>query len=68
MTIAGEELFAGPLYVIRVNEMGDRNFLHVCRHCGNVMASSSPTGPRACVYCESANFSRYLGSPERPET
>jgi hypothetical protein len=46
--------------------MGDRNFLHVCRHCGNVKASSSPTGPRVCFNCESENFSSYSRVLQHP--
>jgi molybdopterin converting factor small subunit len=44
--------------------MADRNHLHVCRHCGNVMATSSNTGPRACPICESEQFSLFLVLPE----
>lgn len=44
--------------------MGDRNNLHVCRHCGNVVATSSTTGPQKCFNCEGEVFSRYIGIPE----
>ncbi len=47
--------------------MEDRNHLHVCRHCGNVMATSSAeTGPRKCFNCEEEEFSLYLSLPEVP--
>ena len=39
--------------------MGDRNHLHVCQHCGVVHATSSSTGPEACVVCEAFTFSEY---------
>ena len=44
--------------------MGDRNHLHVCRHCGNVMATSSTTGPRECFNCDESEFSQYLSLPD----
>lgn len=37
--------------------MGYRNHLHVCQHCGVVHATSSSTGPEACVVCEAFTFS-----------
>ena len=46
--------------------MGDRNHLHVCRHCGNVMATSTTTGPRKCFNCDEAEFSQYLSIPDVP--
>lgn len=39
--------------------MGYRNHLHVCQHCGVVHATSSSTGPEACVVCEAFTFSEY---------
>jgi hypothetical protein len=46
--------------------MGDRNFLHVCPHCGNVMAASSLTGPRECFNCEGETVSGYTRVMEHP--
>ncbi len=40
--------------------MGDKNNLHVCRHCGNVVATSSTTGPQKCFNCEGVSFSQYI--------
>ncbi|WP_255634911.1 hypothetical protein [Haloprofundus salinisoli] len=37
--------------------MADRQFTHVCRHCGVVMATTSQTPPRQCIVCEDSNFS-----------
>jgi predicted nucleic acid-binding Zn-ribbon protein len=45
--------------------MADRNHLHVCRHCGNVVATSSTTGPKSCFNCEGEDFSRYISLPEQ---
>ena len=39
--------------------MGDRNHLHVCRHCGIVHATASSTGPERCVVCDAFSFSEY---------
>lgn len=44
--------------------MGDRNHLHVCRNCGNVMATSSKAHPRTCTDCGEDNFSLFLILPE----
>lgn len=44
--------------------MGDRNHLHVCRDCGNVVATSSATGPATCFNCSADNFSLFLILPE----
>lgn len=44
--------------------MGDGSHLHVCRHCGNVMATSSDAPPRECFDCEESNFSPYLVVPQ----
>ncbi|MFB6079648.1 MAG: hypothetical protein ABEJ81_01410 [Haloferacaceae archaeon] len=44
--------------------MGDRNHLHVCRHCGNVMATASETPPKECFNCTERNFSSFLVVPE----
>ncbi|MCO8266485.1 hypothetical protein NKF06_07790 [Haloferax sp. AB510] len=37
--------------------MGDKNYLHVCQHCGVVHATASPTAPEACIVCEALTFS-----------
>ncbi|RDZ65630.1 hypothetical protein C5B90_04535 [Haloferax sp. Atlit-12N] len=37
--------------------MGDKNYLHVCQHCGVVHATASPTAPKACIVCEALTFS-----------
>ncbi|WP_144903218.1 hypothetical protein [Halobellus captivus] len=39
--------------------MGDRNHLHVCRHCGLVHATSSSTAPESCTVCKALTFSQY---------
>ncbi|ELZ85002.1 hypothetical protein C453_10490 [Haloferax elongans ATCC BAA-1513] len=39
--------------------MGDRNHLHVCRHCGVVHGTASSTPPEECLVCESGSFSEY---------
>lgn len=52
------------IYMIVEDRMGDRNHLHVCRHCGNVMATSSRSSPRECFNCEGEVFSQYLSIPE----
>lgn len=39
--------------------MGDRNHLHVCRHCGIVHATASSTAPERCVVCGAFTFSEY---------
>lgn len=44
--------------------MGDKNHLHVCRHCGNVVATSTTTAPEECFNCGEGDFSRYLTIPE----
>jgi predicted nucleic acid-binding Zn-ribbon protein len=51
--------------------MGDRNHLHVCRHCGLVHATASSTGPEECIVCGAFTFSEYVPEPtdrEGPET
>ncbi len=42
--------------------MGDRNYLHVCRHCGIVQATASETGPRACIVCGGITFSKHYSN------
>lgn len=45
--------------------MGDKNHLHVCQHCGNVMATSSATGPQKCFNCGGEGFSQYISIPDQ---
>jgi predicted nucleic acid-binding Zn-ribbon protein len=47
--------------------MGDRNHLHVCRHCGNVVATGSPTGPQKCFNCGGTDFSQFISIPQAPQ-
>lgn len=58
-------VISSQTYVIVEDGMDDGNHLHVCRHCGNVMATSSRSGPRECFNCEGEVFSQYLSIPER---
>lgn len=44
--------------------MGDKNHLHVCRHCGNVVGTSTLKGPRECFNCEGQEFSHYMSIPQ----
>lgn len=46
--------------------MGDKNHLHVCRHCGVVHATATTTPPRECIVCAAITFSQY--QPEATQT
>lgn len=48
--------------------MGDRNHLHICRHCGIVQATASETGPEMCIVCGGITFSQHHSNTTLGET
>ncbi|WP_396612537.1 hypothetical protein ACH9L7_04480 [Haloferax sp. S1W] len=55
-----------------LEEMGDRNYLHICRHCGVVHGTASSTPPEECIVCGAITFSEYelndvLRERQRPD-